>query len=113
MAPEIGRCSHGLLELVVSTHEQALKISLRGELDLANVELADAYLRQAEADETRREIIVDIEELHYIDSTGVGWLVDAWRRSRADSNRLRVTSGTPEVERILSLTGLSTQLPRA
>jgi anti-sigma B factor antagonist len=111
MSVEIAKTSNGLLQVVVSRDGAVLTIALEGELDLSNVETLDAALGKAEADAALREIIIDMHELRFIDSIGVTRLVDAIKRSSANSNRLRITRSTAEVERVLELTGVNPYLP--
>lgn len=91
---------------------EAETISLVGELDLANARLLEARLRES-LRAGNRTVVLDMRELTFIDSTGIAVLVAALRED-GDGRRLRfVPSDSPEVSRVLSLTGVEAKLPLA
>jgi|SRR5829696_787349 len=87
-------------------------VEFYGELDLGSVECAASELRCC-ADSDVEEIIVDLSGLDFIDSTGLGVLVHAYRSDRENGNRLRFLRGSAPVQRVMELTSLDTVLPFA
>lgn len=85
-------------------------IWVEGELDLSECPRLEHALRKAEASHTTR-ILLDLDELAFIDAAGLNVIVAAWRRSVADGSRLQVTRGGGSVARMLHLTALDTVLP--
>lgn len=85
-------------------------IRVKGELDLFECPRLERALREAEASHATR-ILLDLEELTFIDAAGLSVLVGAWHRSVTDSNRLQVTRGKGSVADILRLTALDIVLP--
>jgi anti-anti-sigma factor len=87
-------------------------VSLCGELDLANAGTAESALGAAlETNDT--QVVVDMSELEFIDSTGIALLVTAIGHD-GDAARVRfVPSASPAVTRVLELTGLAERLPLA
>lgn len=84
-------------------------VSLRGELDLANAGTAETAIQEALDEATR--VVVDMQELEFIDSTGIALLVGALGHN-GDSAKLRfVPSESAAVNRVLDLTGLAERLP--
>ncbi|MGG1556035.1 STAS domain-containing protein [Paenibacillus ferrarius] len=87
----------------------AIKLHLRGELDLA----AAAAFREAlesvvySAD---RELTLDLEKLAYIDSTGIGILVSAVKTRDKLKASLYVTNIPPKIKRLFDMTGISPYL---
>jgi anti-anti-sigma factor len=55
-------------------------------------------------------IVVDLSELSFIDSTGVGALIRMNDACEA-ADRLRIVNGSPAVVRVLDITGVRRQLP--
>jgi anti-sigma B factor antagonist len=80
----------------------AAVLILEGELDLSG-EAAFASELQRLEDGASPRIVVDLERLTFIDSTGVRLLLEATMRSRMDSDRLRLRSPSPQVARTLQL----------
>lgn len=86
-------------------------IILEGELDLACAEEVELQLKAADRSEAR-QIVLDLEGLTFIDSTGVALLVEAIKRSEQDSSRLRIKrSGAIGVRRVLKTTGIEDRMP--
>jgi anti-anti-sigma factor len=56
-------------------------------------------------------IVLDLEELEFLDVTGVGAIYRAGRRSSMNGNRLQITRGSGAVARIFALCELDRRLP--
>jgi len=87
-------------------------ISLCGELDLANAGTAETAL-QASLAENAPQIVIDMRELEFIDSTGIALLVAALGNNGSKERIRFIPSAAPAVTRVLELTGLSERLPLA
>jgi anti-anti-sigma factor len=98
------------LEIDTASQADAYVIRLRGELDLAGCAQLEAILSEAEAGEANR-IVLDLEELGFLDVTGVGAIYRASRRSSMNGNRLQITRGSGAVARIFGLFELDALLP--
>jgi anti-sigma B factor antagonist len=82
----------------------------QGELDLSGSPQLEAALLEAEQSHVK-EIVVDLGELTFVDSTGLAVLVRAADRSATNGDQLRITPGRDQVASVLRLTGLETVLP--
>ena len=87
-------------------------IRLAGELDMSACEAVDAELRRAE-DGPAQRILLDVEALEFIDSTGLQVILRAKRRAESTGRRLRITRGTGHVADMFRLTALDMTLPFA
>lgn len=78
---------------------------LRGSLDLATAPTVRAALTEA-TEKGDRDLIVDLSQLEFLDSTGLGVLIGAHRRAaeRGASFRLIICDGP--ISRLLNITGL-------
>jgi anti-sigma B factor antagonist len=83
----------------------AVRIALRGELDLNHAYSFDEELRGVEEDRPHC-IVLDLRELTFMDSCGVGRLVAARRRARRAGRRLVLVRGGRAVQHLLALTGV-------
>lgn len=85
-----------------------VRLILRGELDLDSQE----ELREALEAEQRSGsgVVVVLDQLDYLDSAGIGELVDSCDRARADGRRFAVTSGSGNVRRVLWIAGVLSRL---
>jgi len=79
-------------------------VTVVGELDLASADQLDKAIREAEESSTSW-IVIDLDGLTFLDSTGLGLLLAARKRSMHNGNRLRlVRSRHEQVTRLLSIT---------
>jgi anti-sigma B factor antagonist len=103
----------GLLTLRLEKSEETCVIGLCGELDLANAEALESELGRALSDGDC-QVVVDMSELTFIDSTGLALLVAALGRDQQDGGRLSfVPSPSQAVTRVLQMTGIGERLPLA
>lgn len=98
------------LEIDAVLGPDACLILVRGELDLASCPDLELAIGDAEQTEARR-IILDLEELTFIDSSGLRTLLTASRRSAANGSRLQMTRGKGDVADMFRLTALDKGLP--
>jgi anti-anti-sigma factor len=83
--------------------------ALRGELDIASAPtLRDQLLGLLRPAECR--LIIDLSAVSYADASGLAVLVGTGRRAGLLGGHLRLAAPTPEVARVLSITGLNQQL---
>jgi anti-sigma B factor antagonist len=79
-------------------------IAVSGEVDLASADQLDKAIRDAEQSATDW-IVIDLDDLTFIDSTGLSVLLQARRRATDNGSNLRfVRSRHEQVTRLLSLT---------
>jgi anti-sigma B factor antagonist len=97
----------GLLALVQLDEGNQVRLALHGELDLSNVPTLDAALNEALA--TGKKILIDMDRLEFLDSTGIALLIASL--GRTDAERLSfLPSRSTAVRRVLSLTGLEQRM---
>lgn len=99
-----------LFAITAAEEGGAYVIWVEGELDLCECPRLERALREAEVSPANR-ILLDLEELTFIDAAGLSVIVMAWRRSLSNGDRLRVSRGRDDVAHMLHLTALDTVLP--
>ena len=87
-------------------------IRLTGELDLTSADGVEQELRRVELTDAHA-IVVDLRELTFIDSMGVRLLFQASTRSLQGTNRLVLTRGRKDVQRVFEICDLVGRLPFA
>lgn len=85
-------------------------LALDGEIDLDTVSHLRKEFRSLQ-DDGVSEIVLDIENVGYIDSIGLSALADASRKFRAAGGWLRLVSTNQNLRRLLDITGLIRFLP--
>ena len=84
-------------------------VRLSGEFDLAGKDRFDRAVEQLP--EKPGEVLLDLRDLEFIDSTGLRSIIDSWHRSQADGYTLAVLAVPEPVGRLFKLTGLDEILP--
>jgi anti-sigma B factor antagonist len=94
-------------EIVTSLDHDArtATVALRGEIDVLTVDQVRGVLVEALALHPH-DLVVDLTELTFIDSTGLGALIAGFQRARDAGVRFRLARPTPAVRQILVLSGL-------
>ena len=95
----------GLALTIEQLEGNAVRIALRGELDLEHAYTFDEELRRIEALEPEC-ICIDLRELSFLDSSGLSRIVAARRRARRGKWRLVLVRGSAAVQRVFQLTAL-------
>jgi anti-sigma B factor antagonist len=93
----------------VSNDGRASVISVSGELDLASSGALEEELARA-TDSDVEQVVIDLRELEFMDSTGLSTLVKAHQRAAAAGKQFGLVRGPQQVQRLLSLTGVEDRL---
>jgi anti-sigma B factor antagonist len=89
--------------------ENVVVVTLRGDLDLATS--AGVTARLAEHRDAQVPVILDLDTLNFIDSSGLRVILQAVEDSRREGWSFRVTAGSEPVRRLLDAAGLAGRLP--
>jgi anti-sigma B factor antagonist len=84
----------------------AVRVALRGELDLEHAYTFDEELRRVEAQRPDC-VCLDLQELKFLDSCGLARLLAAHRRARRAGRRLVLVRPPATVRRLFALTAVT------
>jgi anti-sigma B factor antagonist len=93
------------MDLITRECNGQVVVSLRGELDVAEAASVAAALAQVAA--CTRQVIVDLEGLEFIDSSGLAALVRARKHARLAGGDLLLAAPQRQVLRVLAITRLT------
>ena len=93
----------------VRTERGATVITVSGELDLASSPILEQRLEQVFGSDAT-VVILDLRKLDFMDSTGLSVLIKAHHTAEQAARRLYLVEGPPQVQRLLSLTGVGERL---
>ena len=97
------------MSLSINTSVDAARVLVEGEVDVSNAdELRNAVDAALALDAP--EVTVDLSQVPYIDSTGIGVLVGAAHRAADAGKKLVVASPKKNVARVLGLLGVADDL---
>lgn len=100
---------HSLLDIIEVRDAGSVRIRLRGELDLAGAPILSERLRGLY--ERGEPVVLDLDELEFIDMSGLRVLLAASKEARRDGWSFAVTRGSAQVRRLIGLVRLDGQLP--
>lgn len=99
------------LTIEIQPGQERVIVAVAGEIDIATV--AELRERLFELAESNQSVIVDLSQVSFVDSTGLGALVGAAKRAAAHGGTLHVVGARPAVRQLFRVTGLDGQVPLA
>jgi anti-anti-sigma factor len=81
-------------------------IVVHGDIDMAGGPVLEAAILQREDDQP---LVIDLDDVSFIDSSGLRSLLGASRRARSRGAEVVLRSVGPEVARLLDITGTTSQ----
>jgi anti-sigma B factor antagonist len=97
------------LSIAVSYQDDRVVLALEGELDMASAPLLQQAVEDPEL-AGKPLLVLDLQHLEFIDSTGLRIILAARKLCGERDQELAVTQRSPQVERLLSVTGISEHL---
>jgi anti-anti-sigma factor len=87
--------------------DRTVVLALEGECDLASAPLLDAVLRESDRGGS---VVLDVEELTFLDCAALTVLLDAAERCRGAGAQLTLRGARPFVRRVVALAGATEHL---
>jgi anti-sigma B factor antagonist len=97
------------LKIGVRREADRVIVRLSGELDMANAPLLQGAIEEADL-QAKTMLVLDLEELQFIDSTGLRIILWARERCQEGDREFAVTPGSPQVQRLLTVSGAGEHL---
>jgi anti-sigma B factor antagonist len=94
------------LGLKVEERGDVAVLAVSGEVDVATVPRLREQLHALVASGTPR-IVVDLDAVDFLDSTGLGVLVGALKRVRNNGGELALVCTSPRIRKVFEVTGLT------
>ena len=99
----------GQFDIDVKREHDRVVLSLEGELDMATAPRLQSAIDEPDL-ALMPELVLDLRALQFIDSTGLRVILAALQSSRERGQEFAITRGSPQVERLLSITGVTEHL---
>jgi anti-anti-sigma factor len=96
-------------DVAVTDCGAAVRVTVRGELDLETAPLLHGALREVES--AGRTVTIDLRALTFMDSTGINLLTEHAARAEVERFELAILPPRPPVARVLDLAGVRRVLP--
>jgi anti-anti-sigma factor len=94
------------LSVASAAHHGAVVVRLSGDLDADTVHLLHEEFGQVWASPGVSVLVIDVAEVTFCDSRGLGELITALQRCQADKIRLMLAGAQGVLYRVLTITGL-------
>jgi len=100
------------VDLTLSTYEVrgSWVVQVKGEVDVYTAPELDAELTRL-ADAQVFDIVVDLSRVDFLDSTGLGVLVKALKKTRENGGSLAVVATADRITKVFRITGLDAAIP--
>lgn len=94
-----------VIEQTFNETDNVLNFKILGELDVSNIsEFKDKLFLGIESKSSN--VLMDCEDLKYIDSTGLGVLVSALKKTKAAGGFIKIIHLKPYLKKIFAITAL-------
>ena len=93
-------------------HNGTLYVLLIGELDEHSANYTRITLDEMFDKSKFDRIVVDLSELSFMDSTGIGVLIGRYKRMKEKNVPIFITNPSPHAEKIFKMTGLYELMPK-
>src|SRR6516162_4687551 len=97
------------LTIAVRHEQDCVIVTAAGEIDISTVKpLRDCLFEMAASG---APLVVDLEQVSFIDSVGLATLVGAAKRAAAHGGSLQVACALPKIRQLVQLTQLDRRIP--
>lgn len=90
---------------IIKTEKNTLITEISGELDHHSAAKIRSEIDAAISEETKN-IILDLTNLTFMDSSGIGMIMGRYKKIQHHSGKLIIVAPKPQVKRILEMSGL-------
>ena len=87
-----------------------IDLALSGDLDMSATFALEPVLDRVLADNPR-ELVLDLGEVGFVDSSGLGLLIATHERATHADVDMAITRAAPEIQRVFTIAGLDGVLP--
>ncbi|PID54123.1 MAG: anti-sigma B factor antagonist [Micrococcales bacterium] len=100
------------MDLTVTNREQGDRsvVAVQGEIDVYTAPVLREHLNELVAD-GRHHLVIDMTEVEFLDSTGLGVLVGCLKRIRAQDGTLALVCHEEKILKVFRITGLTKVFP--
>ena len=100
------------MEIKNRIYESTLYVILSGELDEHSAYKTRICLDEIFAKPNFNQVIIDLSELDFMDSTGIGVLVGRYKKLKDKNITIFICNPSSHAERIFKMTGLYDIMPK-
>ena len=95
-----------ILQLECTVKDENLVVTFSGELDHHTAKEVRENIDEAYDDKNARNIIIDLNDLNFMDSSGIGLLMGRYKLVSQNDGKLYIKNVSDRVEKILKMSGI-------
>lgn len=92
------------LTVEISDKEKDFEVYIKGEIDLNNINQIENILD--EGIKKDKNIIIDMKDVRFIDSTGIGLLVKTYKTLKSEGKTIEIRNAVGNVRKVFKITCL-------
>ena len=92
------------LTVEISDKEKDFEVYIKGEIDLNNINQIENILD--EGIKQCKNIIIDMKDVRFIDSTGIGLLVKTYKALKSEGKTIEIRNAVGNVRKVFKITCL-------
>lgn len=100
------------MEIKNRIYKNNLYITLSGELDENSANYTREVLDDILENETFRQVVIDLSELEFMDSTGIGVMIGRYKKLKEKNIQIYLTNPNKHIDKIFEMTGLYKIMPK-
>jgi stage II sporulation protein AA (anti-sigma F factor antagonist) len=100
------------MEIKSRVYKGVLYVLLKGELDEYYADYTRNTLDELFVTSSFKQVIIDLNELTFMDSTGIGVLIGRYKKLKARNIPIFICNPSMHAERIFDMTGLYEIMPK-
>lgn len=100
------------MEIKNRIYKNNLYVALSGELDENSANYTREVLDEILENETFRQVVIDLSELEFMDSTGIGVMLGRYKKLKEKNIQIYLTNPNKHIDKIFEMTGLYKIMPK-
>ena len=100
------------MNIKVQEKTGVLYVYLNGELDEYSSGYVRSELENAFNNFTFNDVVVDMEKLEFMDSTGIGVLIGRYKLLKKYNKGIYISNPNPTIEKIIKMSGIYEIMPK-
>lgn len=100
------------MEIKHKIYNNTFYVMLCGELDEHTAVYVSKTLDDLFSQNNFKQIIIDLSELEFMDSTGIGVMIGRYKKMKQKNIAMYICNPSPHAEKIFQMTGLYDVMPK-
>ena len=94
------------MQLLLNNIDENLIVKFKGELDHHSSDMAREKIDEWYYDKLNKNIIFDLRELDFMDSSGIGLVMARYKMCSENGGKVLIVNDNPNIQRILRMSGI-------